>query len=354
LALTATLPAQAQGETVTVYAAVSMKNALDDLNAAFSQSTGIKVVLNLAASPALAKAIEGGVLVDVFASADLDWMDYLDKKKLLKDDSRSNLLGNRLVLIAPKDSKLGNVTIGQDFDIARLVGDGRIAVADVLAVPAGKYAKAALQKLGGWAAAEHKLTEARNVRAALEMVGRGEASLGIVYETDAKVEPRVKIVGHFPEDSHPAIIYPVALTATAKPEALNYIAFMRSNAAKMIFEKYGFIHLPDQADVVIFARVISAWGQLHAFPRRSIAVCFTPVSGIDSRSQALPGRARSGRMQRSKQHLYSITLSARASSIGGTSSPSARAVLRLMTSSYLVGACTGRSAGFSPLRMRST
>jgi molybdate transport system substrate-binding protein len=178
--------------------------------------------------------------VDVFASADLDWMDYLDKKKLLKDDSRSNPLGNRLVLIAPKESKLGNVTIGQDFDIARLAGDGRIAIADVLTVPAGKYAKTALQKLGGWAAAEHKLAEAVNVRAALEMVGRGEASLGIVYETDAKVEPRVKIVGHFPEDSHPAIIYPVALTATAKPEALNYIAFMRSNAAKMIFEKYGF------------------------------------------------------------------------------------------------------------------
>jgi molybdate transport system substrate-binding protein len=244
LALTATLPAQAQGKTVTVYAAVSMQSALYDIDAAFTKATGIKVELNLAASSALAKAIEGGgVLIDVFASADLDWMDYLDKKKLLKDDSRSNLLGNRLVLIAPKESKLGNVTIGQDFDIAKLAGDGRIAVADVLAVPAGKYAKAALQKLGGWAAAEHKLEEARNVHAALELVGRGEASLGIVYETDAKVEPRVKIVGHFPQDSHPAIIYPVALTATARPEALNYIAFLRSNAAKMIFERYGFTFL---------------------------------------------------------------------------------------------------------------
>jgi molybdate transport system substrate-binding protein len=243
LALTTALPAQAQDKTVTVYAAVSMKNALDDIDAAFTKTTGIKVAISLSVSSALAKAIEGGMPVDVFASADLDWMEYLDKKKLLKDDSRSNLLGNRLVLIAPKESKLGNVTIGQDFDIARLAGAGRIAIADVLAVPAGKYAKAALQKLGGWAAAEHKLEETRNVRAALEMVGRGEASLGIVYETDAKVEPRVKIVGHFPEDSHPAIIYPVALTATAKPEALNYIAFMRSNAAKMIFEKYGFTFL---------------------------------------------------------------------------------------------------------------
>jgi molybdate transport system substrate-binding protein len=178
LALTAALPAQAQDKTVTVYAAVSMKNALDDIDAAFTKTTGIKVVISLSASSALAKAIDRGMPVDVFASADLDWMDYLDKKKLLKDDSRSNLLGNRLVLIAPKESKLGNVTIGQDFDIARLAGDGRIAIADVLTVPAGKYAKTALQKLGGWAAAEHKLAEAVNVRAALEMVGRGEASLG--------------------------------------------------------------------------------------------------------------------------------------------------------------------------------
>jgi molybdate transport system substrate-binding protein len=243
LALTAALPVRAQNKTVTVYAAVSMQSALYDIDAAFTKATGIKVELSLAASSALAKAIEGGVLVDVFASADLDWMDYLDKKKLLKDDSRGNLLGNRVVLIAPKDSNLGNVSIGQDFDIARLAGDGRIAVADVPAVPAGKYAKAALQKLGGWSAAEHKITEARNVRAALEMVGRGETSLGIVYETDAKVEPRVKFVGHFPEESHPAIIYPVALTATAKPEALNYVAFKHSNAAKMIFEKYGFTFL---------------------------------------------------------------------------------------------------------------
>src|SRR6202048_2756370 len=159
LALTAALPAQAQDKTVAVYAAVSMKNALDDIDAAFTKTTGIKVVISLSASSALAKAIDRGMPVDVFASADLDWMDYLDKKKLLKDDSRSNLLGNRLVLIAPKESKLGNVTIGQDFDIARLAGAGRIAIADVLAVPAGKYAKAALQKLGGWGAVEATLPE---------------------------------------------------------------------------------------------------------------------------------------------------------------------------------------------------
>jgi molybdate transport system substrate-binding protein len=241
--ISAAHPAQAQDKTVTVYAAVSMQNALYEIDAAFTKATGINVELSLAASSALAQAIEQGLQVDVFASADLGWMDYLDKKKLLKNDSRSNLLGNRLVLIAPQESKLDNVTIGQGFDIAGLAGGGRIAVADVLTVPAGKYAKAALQKLGGWAAAEHKLNEAGNARAALELVARGEASVGIVYETDAKVEPRVKIVGHFPLDSHPPIIYPVALTAIAKPEALSYIAFIRSNAAKMIFEKYGFTFL---------------------------------------------------------------------------------------------------------------
>jgi molybdate transport system substrate-binding protein len=243
LGLTAALPAQAQDKTITVYAAASMKDALDEVDAAFTKATRIEVVVSYAASSALAAAIERGVSVDVFGSADLDWMDYLDRKKLLKDGSRTNLLGNRLVLIAPEASKLGDATIGQGFDIAKLAGNGRVAVADVVAVPAGKYAKAALQKLGGWAAAEHKLEETRNVRAALDLVGRGAASLGIVYETDAKVEPRVKIVGRFPSDSHPAIIYPVALTATARPEASNYFAFIRSDAAKRIFEKYGFSFL---------------------------------------------------------------------------------------------------------------
>src|SRR5262249_38819816 len=157
--------------------------------------------------------------------------------------TRVSLLGIRLVLIAPKDSKLGNVTIGQGFDLAKLAGDGRIATGDVRAVPVGKYAKAALEKLGAWQAAESKFAMAENVRAALTLVGRGEAAMGIVYETDAKVEPNVKIIGHFPEDSHPAIIYPVALTANAKADAAKYIAFMRSNEAKAIFEKYGFTFL---------------------------------------------------------------------------------------------------------------
>ncbi len=234
------LPAHAQEVTLTAFAAASMKNAVDDINAAFTKESHIKVVASYAASSALAKQMEAGAPADLFASADLEWMDYVQQKKLIKDDTRLNLLGNRLVLIAPKDSKLGNVTISQGFDLAKLAGDGRIATGDVRAVPVGKYAKAALEKLGSWQAAESKFAMADNVRAALTLVGRGEAALGIVYETDAKVEPNVKIIAHFPEDSHPAIIYPVALTATAKPEAAKYLAFMRSNAAKAIFEKYGF------------------------------------------------------------------------------------------------------------------
>ncbi len=239
----AALPARAQDATLTVFAAASMKNAVDDINAAFAKATGIKVVSSYAASSALAKQIESGAPANLFASADLEWMDYVAGKKLIKDDTRVNLLGNRLVLIAPKDSKISNVTIGPGFDLAKLAGGGRIATGDVRAVPVGKYAKAALEKLGSWTAAAPKFAMAENVRAALTLVGRGEAPLGIVYETDAKVEPNVKIVAHFPEDSHPPIVYPVALTANTKPDAAKYIGFMRSSLAKTIFETYGFTFL---------------------------------------------------------------------------------------------------------------
>jgi molybdate transport system substrate-binding protein len=236
-------PTLAQDKTITVFAAASMKNALDDVNAAFIRNTGIKVVASYAASSALIKQIENGAPADVFASADLDWMDYGAQHKLIKDDTRVNLLGNRLVLIAPKDSKIGDVTIAPGFDLAKLVGDGRIVTADVRAVPVGKYAKAALEKLGAWAAAEPKFAMTENVRAALTLVARGEAPLGIVYETDAKVEPNVKIAGAFPADSHPPIVYPVALTVNAKPEAAQYLAFLRSQTAKAVFEAYDFTFL---------------------------------------------------------------------------------------------------------------
>jgi molybdate transport system substrate-binding protein len=235
--------AEGRDNSLTVFAAASMKNALDDIDAAYTAKTGVRIVASYAASSALARQIEQGAPADVFLSADTDWMDYSIGKNNINQPTRVKLLGNALVLIAPKDSKIDNVSIGPGFDIAKLVGDGRIVTGDVRAVPAGKYAKAALQKLGAWDAAEPRFAFAESVRAALMLVARGEAVLGIVYSTDAKIEPGVKVVGTFPADSHPPIIYPIAATTTAKPEAADYLAFLRSAAAKTIFEKYGFVFL---------------------------------------------------------------------------------------------------------------
>ena len=240
LAGTVLAPAAAEDKTITVFAAASMKNALDEIDAAYTARTGVKFSVSYAASSVLAKQIEQGAPADVFVSADTDWMDYAIAKKTVNEPSRVNLLGNSIVLIAPKDSRIDSVTIAPGFDLARLAGNGRIATGDVRSVPAGKYAKAALEKLGAWQAAEPKFAMAESVRAALTLVARGEAVLGIVYSTDAKVEPGVKIVGTFPADSHPAIVYPVAATSTAKPEANDYLGFLRSAAAKGILEKYGF------------------------------------------------------------------------------------------------------------------
>lgn len=237
------LPALTQDSSITIFAAASLKNAVDDINTAFTAKAKVKAVASYAASSALMKQIEQGAPADIFISADLEWMDYGSQKKLVKDDTRVNLLANRLVLIAPKASKLDTVDIKQGFDLAKLAGDGRVATGDVRAVPVGKYAKAALEKLGSWTAAEPKMAMAENVRAALSLVARGEAPLGIVYETDAKIEPNVKIVGIFPQDSYPPVTYPAALTVTAKPDAAQYISFLRSQAAKEIFEKYGFSFL---------------------------------------------------------------------------------------------------------------
>jgi molybdate transport system substrate-binding protein len=232
--------ALAQDKSITVFAAASMKNALDDVNAAFTKKTGIKVVASYDASSALMKQIEAGAPADVFVSADLKWMDYGAEKKLINNETRLNLLGNTLVLIAAKDSRIDNVDIKPGFDLAKLAGDSRIAAGDVKAVPVGLYAQAALQKLGVWAAVEPKMAMTANVRAALILVARGEASLGIVYSTDAKVEPGVKVVGVFPDDSHDPIIYPVAATTNARPDTTSYLDFLRSQAAKSIFESNGF------------------------------------------------------------------------------------------------------------------
>jgi molybdate transport system substrate-binding protein len=231
---------QGQDRSILVFAAASMKNALDDVDAAFAKQTGIAVVASYDASSALMKQIEQGAPADVFISADLKWMDYGSEKKLIDDKTRVNLLGNTLVLIAGKDSKLKKVTIVPSLDLAALAGDGRIATGDVRAVPVGIYAKAALQKLGLWDALEPKLAMVGNVRAALVLVARGEAPLGIVYATDAKVESAVKVIATFPDDSHEPIVYPVAATRTPKPAAAPYLAFLRSAAARAIFERYGF------------------------------------------------------------------------------------------------------------------
>jgi molybdate transport system substrate-binding protein len=240
-------PAAAQQNSIIVFAAASMKNALDDVDAAFSKKSGVKVVASYDASSALIKQIEAGAPADVFVSADLKWMDYGVQKKVINNDTRVNLLGNTLVLIAPKDSKIGNVTIGPGFDLAKLAADGRIATGDVRAVPVGIYAKEALEKLGAWASVEPKMAMTATVRAALILVARGEAPLGIVYSTDAKVEPGVKILATFPENTHPPIVYPVAATANAKPGTAAYLAFLRSSAARTIFERYGFAVLAKPA-----------------------------------------------------------------------------------------------------------
>jgi molybdate transport system substrate-binding protein len=235
--------AVAQDQKMLVFAAASVKDALDEINAAYRQAKGVEIVTSYAGSGALIKQIEQGAPAQVFISADLESMDYGSQKKVIQDNSRVNLLGNKLVLIAAADSNQGTVTIGKDTDIAKLAGNGRIATGDVKAVPVGRYAQAALEKLGQWKAVEPKLAQVENVRLAMSLVARGEAPLGIVYETDARVEPKVKVIGTFPADSHPPIIYPAALTVTAKPEAAVYLDFLQSPPARAIFEKRGFTFL---------------------------------------------------------------------------------------------------------------
>jgi molybdate transport system substrate-binding protein len=232
--------AQGQGGDMVIFAAASLKNALDAINARWRKETGRKVAISYAASSALAKQMEQGAPAQMFISADLDWMDYVEKKGLIKPETRSNLLGNRIVLIAPKD-KAPAVDIKQGFDLAKVLGDGRLAMANVDTVPAGKYGKAALEKLGVWASVSGKLAQAENVRAALLLVSRGEAPAGIVYQTDATSDRNVKIIGTFPEDTHPPIIYPIALTADAThPDAAAFLAYIRSDKAKPLFEAQGF------------------------------------------------------------------------------------------------------------------
>jgi molybdate transport system substrate-binding protein len=230
----------ANAQDVLVFAAASLTNALDQAVRLFEQRGGTGTKISYAASSTLAKQIEAGAPADVFISADLDWMDYLEQRHLIKPATRENLLGNRLVLIAPADSNL-KIEIKPGMNLAGLIGGGRLAMADPGTVPAGKYGKAALEKLGVWSSVNGKVAPAENVRAALLFVSRREAPLGIVYATDAAADQRVKVVGVFPEDTHPPIIYPAALTADSKnPKAPQLLEFLGSSAARPVFEKEGF------------------------------------------------------------------------------------------------------------------
>ncbi|SFG89546.1 molybdate ABC transporter substrate-binding protein [Methylobacterium gossipiicola] len=240
-ALVALTPAAQAAETVTVFAAASLKNALDAAGKAFTDESGIAVRASYAASSALARQIESGAPADLFASADLEWMDYLADRKLVRPESRVNLLGNRLVLIAPKDAPITAVPFTAEAFAAALGSDGRLATGEVKSVPIGKYAKAAFEKLGLWSGLQARLAQADNVRAALLLVSRGEAPLGVVYESDAKSDSGVKVVGVFPADSHPRVVYPFAVTAEAKGAgAARFLDFLKGATARPIFEAQGF------------------------------------------------------------------------------------------------------------------
>lgn len=237
-------PAIAQSHDVVVFAAASLKNALDDINLQYQRETGKRANIDLAASSTLAKQIENGAPADIFISADRAWMKYLEKRGLLKVATQKDLLSNELVLVAPADGAVP-VKIEPHFALDKLLAGGKLVMADTSSVPAGKYGKAALEKLGVWSSVSGQIAQAENVRAALELVARKEAPYGIVYVTDAAAEPRVKVVGVFPEDTHAPIVYPIAIVAaSSNPDAAAFVAYLESPVAKPLFERQGFIVLP--------------------------------------------------------------------------------------------------------------
>lgn len=229
--------------TVLVFAAASLTDALEELDRAFMEQTHVPVKTSFAASSVLAKQIEAGAPAEVFFSADLEWMDYLQQRGFLLPGSRRDALGNRLVLIAPADSKV-RLTVAPHFDLAGALGTGRLAMGEPTSVPAGVYGRAALEKLGVWSQVASRVAPAENVRAALAFVARGETPLGIVYRTDALAEKRVRIVDLFPQDSHPPIRYPIALLTHSGPEAARLVQFISSARGREIFSRHGFQALP--------------------------------------------------------------------------------------------------------------
>ncbi|WP_042692934.1 molybdate ABC transporter substrate-binding protein [Azospirillum sp. B506] len=234
----------AMAQDVLVLAAASTKNAVDKLAAQFKAKTGASVTSSFAASSALAKQIENGAPADIFISADLDWMDYLQQRNLIRTDSRVSLLGNELVVVVPKGSKL-KPDLAKGGKLADQLGDGRLATGDPSNVPVGKYAKAALEKLEQWTAVEPKLARADSVRAALVLVSRGEVPLGIVYRTDAAIDPGVEVAATFPPDSYPPVIYPAALVAASKSTAAaTFLDYMKSPDGMAVWKEFGFVPAP--------------------------------------------------------------------------------------------------------------
>ena len=226
---------------VTVYAAASLKESLDELTRRFEKQHGAATRVSYGASPTLARQIEKGAPADIFISADLEWMNYLDQRKQLKAGSRAALVSNRLVLIAPAASTV-NLAIATQFPLAAALRGGRLAMADPASVPAGRYAKAALVALGVWPAVANQLAPGENVRVALALVARGEAPLGMVYRTDALAESKVRVVGEFPAHLHPPIVYPAALIAGSRSNAAGaLLQFLRGSEALAVWHQFGFV-----------------------------------------------------------------------------------------------------------------
>jgi len=234
-------PGWAQSRSdVTIFAAASLRDALDEIAREYERQGRGKAVISYAGSPMLARQIEKGAPADLFISADTDWMDYMAVRGLIRIETRFNLLTNRLVLIAPAGSQ-ARLTIGRGFPLAALLGDRRLAMADPDSVPAGKYGKAALDALGVWGDVAPKVARAENVRAALALVARAEAPFGIEYRTDALAERRVRVVGEFPRDLHPEIVYPVAIVASSRSKIAHaYLRYLRSHAALSVWQRHGF------------------------------------------------------------------------------------------------------------------
>jgi len=231
---------RAQPQPLTVFAAASLQNVMKEIGADYTKASGTPIAFSFAGSSTLARQIVEGAPVDLFISADPQWMDYTQSHGLVEGASRVDLLANQLALIAPKGSTL-SLKIAPGFAIAKALGDGRLAMADPDAVPAGLYGKAALTKLGVWPQVEGKVAKGDSVRAALVFVAKGEAPLGIVYDTDAKIDPDVRIVDLFPSDSHPPILYPAAVIVSPKsPAARAFLAYLQSPPARAVFARYGF------------------------------------------------------------------------------------------------------------------